>query len=95
MYLTYVRHRVKDFAHWRSVFDEHTPILKEAGAIDTRIVQVDGDPHDIVVITTWPSSKNWETFIALHGFTGISDIKAAQDKAGIIGTPEFLGGEVE
>jgi hypothetical protein len=94
MYLTHVRHRVKDYAAWRKAFDANTPMLKKAGVLDTWIIPVDGDDTDIVVINTWPAKKNWDDFMALHEFEGENDIKKKMEDGGVIGQPQFWGGDV-
>jgi hypothetical protein len=94
MYLTYTRHRVKDYDTWRAAFDANAPMLKKTGVIDTFITQVEGDPNDIVVINTWPAKKNWEDFIAAHNFKDAGDIKKMQEKGGLIGEPEWFGGKL-
>ncbi len=94
MYLTSVRHRVKDFAIWKKAFDANVPMLEKNGVLGTWIVQKDDDPLDVTIINTWPARKNWDDFIASHNFTGPEDIKRHQEKGGAIGEPEFVGGEV-
>lgn len=67
MYLTCVRHRVKDYDVWRKAFDHNAAMLFEKCAVlSTSIVQVDGDPHGIAIINTWPSKKHWDDFGAAH-----------------------------
>ena len=94
MFLTYVRHRVKDYAIWRKAFDANAPMLEKNGVLGTWIVQKQDDPNDVMVINTWPGAKNWDDFIASHKFTGATDIKKHQEKGGVIGEPEFVSGNV-
>jgi hypothetical protein len=95
MYITCVRHRVRDYAVWRKAFDHNADLLfKKAGAISTTIVQVDGDPHDVVVINTWPSKKQWDYFGILHDSPEYKGkLKTPQD-GGVVGEIQFYGGEV-
>lgn len=94
MFLTYVRHKVMDFAQWRNVFDANIPMLRSSGVIDTWITKINDDGTDVAIVTTWPSRKNWDAFIAAHNFNGKDDFRKAQEKAGVIGEPEFVCGEV-
>ncbi|HLD07987.1 MAG TPA: hypothetical protein VJB60_02895 [Candidatus Peribacterales bacterium] len=94
MYLTYTRHRVQDYEHWRKAFDANVPMLENAGVIGTWVVQINDDPTDIAVINTWPGKENWDNFIASHKFKNKDEMVQAQEKAGVIGEPEWWVGEV-
>ncbi len=94
MYLTHVRHTVKDYDSWRKAFDENAPMLEKAGALSTTIVQIGGNPNDIAVINTWPSSKHWDDFIAMHGKDTNTTLEDSKKKGGLIGEPQWYGGEV-
>lgn len=85
---------MKDYAVWRRAFDSRAPLLEAAGVLGTWIVRADNDPNDILIINTWPSKENWDAFIESHHFKGKDDIKRAQEKGGVIGEPEFVGGDV-
>ena len=94
MFLTSVRHTVKDYAVWRKAFDEKVPLLERAGVLSTCITQIEGNPNDVLIVNTWPARENWDAFIASHNFKGPEDAASAQASAGVIGEPEFLSGEV-
>lgn len=93
MYLTCVRHTVKDFARWKAAFDENAPTLEEAGVLSTQIVQVNGNALDVAVINTWPSQKEWDAFVILDTKRH-ADYKAIWEKAGVMGEPTFFGGDI-
>ncbi len=92
MYLTYTRHRVKDYATWRKAFDENSPALAKQG-IEWWIAQINGDPTDVAVICRCPAKKNWDAFIeadiAKFNQTGVDP----REKGGLIGDPEWWAGE--
>ena len=94
MYFTYTRHTVKEYDVWRKAFDDNAEMLKANGVVSTTIVQVNDNPRDIAVLNTWPAKKNWEDFIAAHAFKSTEDAVKAREKAGVIGQPEWYGGEV-
>jgi heme-degrading monooxygenase HmoA len=94
MYLTHVHHRVEDYDRWKKAFDSNAPLLDEAGALDTHIVQVNGDPCDVVIINTWPSKQNWDDFLALDADRHKNDQVDLRKTGGVIGEPQFYGGEV-
>jgi len=94
MFLTYTRHNVKDYATWRSAFDENTPLLTQAGITDWKIVQINGTPTDIAVIVMCPSKKEWEAFLALDKAKMEKSGIDPREKGGLIGMPEWWAGEV-
>ncbi len=94
MYLTHVRHTVKDYAVWRKAFDANALMLQKAGVLSTIIAQVGGDPNDVVVINTWPSRKNWDDFIAMHGEDTNATMEDSKKKGGLVGEPQWYGAEV-
>jgi hypothetical protein len=95
MYLTCVRHRVKDYFQWKKAFDHNADMLFEKfGALSTQIVKVNGDPTDIAVINTWPDKKNWDDFGASHDLPEYKGKLKTKEDGGVIGEPEFWGGDV-
>lgn len=95
MYLTCVRHRVKDYAQWRSAFDINAAILFErAGVLGTSVVQIGGDATDIAIINTWPSKKHWDDFGVMHAASSLKDAVKTPEEGGVIGEIQFWGGEV-
>lgn len=95
MYLTYVCHRVKDYTQWRKAFDHNASMLfAKYGCLSTSIVQVNGDPHDIAIINTWPSKKHWDDFGAAHELPEYKGKLKTPEDGGVIGKIEFCGGEV-
>jgi quinol monooxygenase YgiN len=95
MYLTCVRHRVKEYEMWRKAFDHNANMLFATfGCLGTQIVQVNGDPTDIAIINTWPSKKNWDDFSAAHALPEYQGKLMTPEDGGVIGEPTFFGGEV-
>ena len=94
MYLTYVRHRLKEYDVWKKAFDANAHMLKANGVLSTRIVRKFDDPNVVIVINTWPAKENWDAFIAAHNFKTPEDARKQQQAAGVIGMPEFVDGEV-
>ena len=63
-------------------------------ALSTLIVQVNGDPTDIVIINTWPSKKHWDDFGAMHARPEYKGKLSTPQDGGVIGEPEFWGGDI-
>ncbi len=95
MYMTYTRHRVKNYDQWRKAFDDNTHMLTESGITKWWVVQINGDPTDVAVIVQCPAKKNWDDFIAAHTFAGQDEMRKAREKGGVIGDPEWWAGEVQ
>ncbi len=94
MFLTYTRHKVKDYAQWRKAFDGNAHLLRESGITDWEIVQVNGDPTDIAVIVHCPSKDNWDAFVAADQAQWKRTGLDPREKGGLIGNPEWWAGEV-
>ena len=84
MATTIVRHKVNDYAVWRKAFDEFDANRKAGGEQSFSVLQVDGDPNDVIVINTW------ESMDAAKAFFGQEELKEAMQKAGVAGPPEFV-----
>lgn len=91
MFFSYVRHRVKDFSTWRKAFDDSKHLANAKGKHDVWVIQVEGNPNDVVVITTWDHKEDWDRFLASHDPL---EMKEAMEKGGVLGTPENVTGEI-
>ena len=49
------RHKVRDYAHWREVFDADTENREAAGCRGARIFRNAEDPEEVVVLFEWDS----------------------------------------
>ena len=86
MAITIVRHKVKDYAAWRKIFDQFQSARKQGGEQSATVVQVEGDPNDIIVINTWKSLD------VAKAFFGRPELKQAMQNAGVASPPEFIYG---
>ena len=53
-----IRHRVRDYAAWKQVFDEHAPQRRAAGEISYAIYRNEDDRNDIALMFEWNTLKN-------------------------------------
>jgi quinol monooxygenase YgiN len=79
----FVRHEVTDYGAWRKVFDAFAPIQKKAGVIYKAVYQSTDNPNDVTVIHEFHSLQEAKTFAALP------ELKAAMEKGGVKGAPQF------
>jgi quinol monooxygenase YgiN len=49
------RHQVRDYSHWREVFDADAEGRKEAGCRGARVFRNADDPEEVVVLFEWES----------------------------------------
>jgi hypothetical protein len=63
-------------------------------AQSTQIVQVNGDPTDIVIINMWPSKKNWDDFGASHELPEYKGKLKTPEDGTVYGEITFWAGEV-
>ncbi len=77
-----IRHKVSDYANWKSAFDSHLNSRKHAGEIGFRVFHSTDDPHDLFLLLDWESAE------AARKFMTSDDLRSAMQKAGVVGTPE-------
>ncbi|MDD5055097.1 MAG: hypothetical protein PHZ00_02400 [Candidatus Peribacteraceae bacterium] len=94
MYLTSTRHRVKDYAVWRTAFDDNVHLLTESGITEWWVVQVDGDPTDVAVIVLCPLKDHWDKFVAADTEKRKQTGTDPREQAGLIGDVQWWAGEV-
>ena len=79
-----IYHEVKDFAQWKSVFNEGLTELNAAGGRNCEIGTLQGDPNTAYVISEWPSTE------AFQAFFSDPELKASMGEAGVVGKPTVL-----
>jgi len=77
----FIRHRVSDFGLWRQVYQEVAPMQRAGGVIAEAVYQGEGDPNDVTVTHEFASPE------AAQEFMESTDLKAAMDRAGVLGAP--------
>jgi len=87
MAMMIVRHRVRDYEAWRSVYDAHEPARNVAGLSNGRVFRSADDPDDLVILFDVADRQKAEAFAASE------DLKTAMQKGGVEGRPnmQFIG----
>lgn len=82
-----VRHRVKEYATWKKVFDEDARARKAAGCLGGQLFRNHDDPEDVMVLLAWDSADK------ARAFTLSTPVREVMGEAGVIGVPSivFLG----
>ena len=60
-----IRHKVRDYGHWRPLFDGHAEMQKAAGLTNPRVYHsADSNKSEIVVVFDTKDTKSAKTFAA-------------------------------
>ena len=76
-----VRHKVKDYAKWRPLFDGHVAKQRAAGLSHPRVLRSADDKSEIVIIF-----DDMDTAKAKE-FAHSADLKETMTKAGVVDQP--------
>jgi hypothetical protein len=77
----FVRHKVTDFAKWKSVYDDFRPTQKRLGATADAVYRGADDPSDVTVAHEFPTLAAAQTFVASD------ELHTAMKNAGVAGEP--------
>ncbi len=78
-----VRHTVADYAAWRTVYDEVDDLRVRHGCTAQRVLQLPGEPTDVLAIHEFP------TVDQARGFVDDPSLKAAMDRGGVSSAPRI------
>jgi len=76
-----VRHKVSDYAAWRSVYDELELLRAEHGCTAQRVLRLPADANDLLITHDFPSVEQASSFA--HS----AELKAGMARAGVDGPP--------
>jgi quinol monooxygenase YgiN len=76
-----IQHQVKDYAAWKKVFDSAIDLRKSNGELSAQVYRDASDPNKITTINKWNTIANAQKFA--HS----PELKAAMEKAGVVGAP--------
>ena len=80
----FVHHKVEDYAVWRKVFDDLTPIRTSYGAIGQRVFQSPDDPNEVTIFT------EFKTIDQAKNYSASDDLKEGMKNAGVASPPEVM-----
>ena len=78
-----VRHKVKDFAAWKPIFDEHSAARKAGGSRGGYVFRSADDPQEVLVLLEWDSLEKGRQF------TQSEDLRKAMERAGVSDRPDI------
>ena len=77
MTITFVRHRVADYAAWRRVYDSVGDMQRQGGVTEEAVYSAEGDPNDVLVMHRFSSADQ------AHSFMDNPDLRQAMTDAGV------------
>jgi hypothetical protein len=79
-----VRHKVKDFGHWKRVFDSAAEARREAGELACRIYLRHGSSDDVLV------SMDWDSLERAQAFLSSPHLMSGMQQAGVREMPQIV-----
>lgn len=79
-----IKHKVKDYASWKDVFDNFMDFRKSSGEKSFQILHSDQSPNDLTLIFKWDNTNNAKTFLSSD------ELKSAMQNAGVAEEPEIV-----
>jgi hypothetical protein len=79
-----VRHKVKDYAAWKKIFDSDKNMRMSSGITDRVLAHEAGDPNTVVVVFAISDLEK------AKAFGNSPELKAKMDSAGVVGKPDFF-----
>jgi quinol monooxygenase YgiN len=80
----FVRHNVKDFDAWKSVFDSVSDLRKRNGERSYQILRQDDGSSSVFALFEWDNLDN------ARKYATSPELKAAMERAGVTGRPEIF-----
>jgi hypothetical protein len=78
-----IHHKVKNYAAWRTGYDEHESSRRSAGITNGRVFQSPNDPNDVVILQDVADVSKARAWLASD------EIKAVMTKSGVVGSPSI------
>lgn len=77
-----VKHKVKDYSAWKSVFDNFKDVRKKGGEKSYQIYQPEDDPNNLILHFEWDTRDRAKSFMQSE------ELKSAMKNAGVTEAPE-------
>ena len=76
-----IQHHVKDFAEWKKVYDSVSGLRASWGALSDQVFHDVSDPNKVTILVKWNTLANAQKWAQSP------ELKAAMEKAGVMGQP--------
>ncbi len=79
-----IRHKVADFAKWKTAFDAHADARRKAGSRGGTLYRSADNPNETLIVLEWDSVAN------ARKFTQSSDLQETMKRAGVVDQPALF-----
>lgn len=79
----FVRHTVKDFDAWKSVFDAVGDLRRRNGERSYRILREGNGSNELFALFEWDNIDN------ARAYASSPELRAAMERAGVVGKPDI------
>ena len=79
-----IRHKVADFAKWKTAFDAHADTRRKAGSRGGKLYRSADNPNETLIVLEWDSVAN------ARKFTQSSDLQETMKRAGVTDQPTLF-----
>ena len=76
-----IQHTVKDYEEWREVFDSAKDFRASRGELSAQVYRDITDANKLTILNKWNSLADAQRFIESP------ELRAAMEKAGVVGVP--------
>ena len=83
MTLAIIHHKVRDFAEWKSAFDDHASTQTAAGMTNSRVYRSADNPNEVTILF------DVADIARAKEFAGSAELKSAMEGAGVVVAPSF------
>lgn len=73
-----IRHKVKEYSKWKSLFDEHGASRRTSGSKGGYLFRNANDPNELVIILEWDDLKKARQFVQSE------DLRKTMERAGVV-----------
>jgi quinol monooxygenase YgiN len=77
-----IRHKVQNYATWKTAFDNFIETRRAAGEKSYQIFHPDDDPNNLFLVFEWDNMENARAFMVNP------DLKATMGAAGVLEPPD-------
>jgi hypothetical protein len=82
MVRSFIRHHVRDYDEWRTVYDSFEDVQQQAGVRAEAVYRGLDDPNDVTVTHDFDDAQ------AAKAFLGRQELREAMQRGGVEGDPE-------
>ena len=77
-----IRHKVEDYAKWKTIFDEHGATRGAAGCKGGQLLRNADDPNELVILF------EWDDLDKARQFGQSDDLRETMERAGVADRPD-------